>query len=152
MKNSKFEKKHGNINIRPEYFHYEFLENIKVVLASGGKIIFKYVLRLSVPSVLREKTLNGEFPLDFFSNINGELPLGFISQPRGDWRFFQKQTQLYFNTHVWFHRENYKIDPTAFCRPDVLLISGRRRCNGDFPLWVFWKSKSSFGIGRQNHF
>ena len=67
-----------------EIFRWVFFENLKVVLASGGKIIFKYVIRLSVPSVLREKTLNGEFPLDFFSNINGELPLGFISQPRGD--------------------------------------------------------------------
>ena len=45
-----------------EIFRCEFFENLKVVLASGGKIIFKYVIRLSVPLVLQEKTLNGELP------------------------------------------------------------------------------------------
>ena len=59
-----------------EIFRCEFFENLKVVLASGGKIIFKYVIRLSLPSFLQEKTLNGEFPLDFFSNINGNFPSG----------------------------------------------------------------------------
>ena len=59
-----------------EIFRCEFFENLKVVLASGGKIIFFYVIRLSLPSFLQEKTLNGEFPLDFFSNINGNFPSG----------------------------------------------------------------------------
>ena len=51
-----------------EIFRCEFLEYLKVVLASGGNFIFKYVLRLFVPSVLQEKTLNGEFPLEILGS------------------------------------------------------------------------------------
>ena len=82
MKNSKFEKKHGNINIRPEYFHYEFLENIKVVLASGGKIIFKYVLRLSVPSVLQPGVLVAWLPgqVSWWPGYQARCPGGLVTR------------------------------------------------------------------------